>query len=401
MLRTWPEKVERFISIDWRSPMSASTSSKTGSAARSAGGHKPHWWRIAARPSVFRATVLPPVLGPLMTSVRSSPRSRSIGTALGGVEERMPGREQPNLVGGGDRDAVPAMRQRADGEREIDGTRGLDQQPQVVAAFGNASRELGKDALGLVPRSRRGFRQAVGELDDGVRLDEQGLSGAGGVVDDARHLRPLGHAHGQDRAAASLGEERLLERAGDGVRPCDPRELLADTRGDVAELAAQSAKERRCRIAKIGAVLLDRTVDGTRNRIERRRQRIEHGIQERRQRSSLTEGAPGLECDADGSRADPKLAGRKSASALSALDDVTDVRDAGQRRLRSGLQQRNRLGCQRLAPCHFDGIGRRLEGAGGRRSVLGLGSRRQALDDRRQLECRQRLRVHDALTAAV
>ena len=64
--------------------MSASTSSKTGSAAVSAGGRRPDWCSSAARPSVFSATVLPPVFGPLMTSARRSPRSRSIGTAVPG-----------------------------------------------------------------------------------------------------------------------------------------------------------------------------------------------------------------------------------------------------------------------------------------------------------------------------
>ena len=81
MLATWPEKVERLISIDCRSPMSASTWSKTGSAAVSAGGRSPDWCSSAASPSVFSATVLPPVFGPLSTSARRPPRSRSIGTA--------------------------------------------------------------------------------------------------------------------------------------------------------------------------------------------------------------------------------------------------------------------------------------------------------------------------------
>ena len=79
-----PEKVERLISIDCGSPMSASTSSNTGSAAVAAGGRSPDWWSSAARPSVFSATVLPPVFGPLITSARSPPRSRSIGTAVAG-----------------------------------------------------------------------------------------------------------------------------------------------------------------------------------------------------------------------------------------------------------------------------------------------------------------------------
>ena len=64
--------------------MSARSRSKTGSTARAAGGRRPDWCRSAATPSVFSATVLPPVFGPLMTSARRSPRSRSIGTAVAG-----------------------------------------------------------------------------------------------------------------------------------------------------------------------------------------------------------------------------------------------------------------------------------------------------------------------------
>ena len=37
------EKVERLISIDCWSPMSATSRSNTGSAARAAGGRRPDW----------------------------------------------------------------------------------------------------------------------------------------------------------------------------------------------------------------------------------------------------------------------------------------------------------------------------------------------------------------------
>ena len=83
-LRTCPEKVERLIAMDCSSPMSARTWSNTGSSTCSAGGRSPHWCRSAARPTVFSATVLPPVFGPEMTTARSAPGSRSIGTAVAG-----------------------------------------------------------------------------------------------------------------------------------------------------------------------------------------------------------------------------------------------------------------------------------------------------------------------------
>ncbi len=90
-----PEKVERLIAIDCSSPMSASTSSNTGRLAFTAGGRSPHWCISAARPSVFMPTVLPPVFGPDTTTPRMPRRSRSIGTAIGPVEQRMPRLDQP------------------------------------------------------------------------------------------------------------------------------------------------------------------------------------------------------------------------------------------------------------------------------------------------------------------
>ena len=64
--------------------MSASTSSKIGNCEPSpAGTCKPDWAMMASRPTVFKATVLPPVLGPVTTRIRNrTPRFRSIGTTV-------------------------------------------------------------------------------------------------------------------------------------------------------------------------------------------------------------------------------------------------------------------------------------------------------------------------------
>ena len=83
MLVTWAEKVERFCSMDCESPMSARTASKIGMSARSAGTGIPDWAISASRPTVFRETVLPPVLGPVMMSSRRGPSSsREMGTGV-------------------------------------------------------------------------------------------------------------------------------------------------------------------------------------------------------------------------------------------------------------------------------------------------------------------------------
>ena len=70
------ENVERSAAMDCSSPMSASTRSKIGNSARSAATGMPDCAESAARPTVLSETVLPPVLGPLMTSTVSSPPRR-------------------------------------------------------------------------------------------------------------------------------------------------------------------------------------------------------------------------------------------------------------------------------------------------------------------------------------
>ena len=64
----WAEKVERFCSIDWASPISARNPSNNGKTASVAGTGIAAWAIMPSSPVVLRATVLPPVLGPLMMS---------------------------------------------------------------------------------------------------------------------------------------------------------------------------------------------------------------------------------------------------------------------------------------------------------------------------------------------
>jgi hypothetical protein len=84
MFTMWAEKVERLCSMLCSSPMSASTRSKTLTALRSSAGMcRPHWAMRVSRPRVLRLTVLPPVLGPVMTRVSNfCPSSMVMGTAL-------------------------------------------------------------------------------------------------------------------------------------------------------------------------------------------------------------------------------------------------------------------------------------------------------------------------------
>ena len=66
------------------SPMSARMWLNTGRLLPSSAGIcRPHWFMAASRPMVLMETVLPPVLGPVITRVsKLSPSSRLMGTAL-------------------------------------------------------------------------------------------------------------------------------------------------------------------------------------------------------------------------------------------------------------------------------------------------------------------------------
>ena len=68
-LLIWEPKVETESAMLCWSPMSANTPSNTGRALpSSAGMWMPDWCINARRPTVFMATVLPPVFGPVITN---------------------------------------------------------------------------------------------------------------------------------------------------------------------------------------------------------------------------------------------------------------------------------------------------------------------------------------------
>ena len=87
MLLRCPENVLRLAAIDCSSPMSANTDRKTGSREPSAAGTcRPAWAMRASSPAVLRATVLPPVFGPVTMSARSGGRiTMSTGTGSSGA----------------------------------------------------------------------------------------------------------------------------------------------------------------------------------------------------------------------------------------------------------------------------------------------------------------------------
>ena len=70
ILAMCPENVDRLVVIDWSSPMSAKMLRQTGTdASGPAGMWRPAWAIATRRPAVLRATVFPPVLGPVKIRV--------------------------------------------------------------------------------------------------------------------------------------------------------------------------------------------------------------------------------------------------------------------------------------------------------------------------------------------
>ena len=84
MFPMWEENVERFCSIDCSSPMSLRTFAAIASSESGEAGMGMTDWVISVNsPIVFKVTVFPPVLGPVITVIRVwPPRESEIGTTL-------------------------------------------------------------------------------------------------------------------------------------------------------------------------------------------------------------------------------------------------------------------------------------------------------------------------------
>ncbi len=91
MLAMCPENVLRLAAIDCSSPMSAKTERNTGSVAAAAGTCSPACAISASRPAVLIATVLPPVLGPVISRTRvGGSITMSVGTTSAGPAAKSP-----------------------------------------------------------------------------------------------------------------------------------------------------------------------------------------------------------------------------------------------------------------------------------------------------------------------
>ena len=161
-----------------------------------------------------------------------------------------------------------------------------------------------------------------------------------------------------------------------------------------AQLDAQLAELRRGGVPQIGAVVLDRPLDRLRERCERRVDRGGELAQERRNLLGVVERGTRAESPADRVGHVSQRPRREHAAKRRVRGGVTDVVQAFERRFARRVEQRDRLGCQCLAPSDLAGIGGRRERAR-ELCAVGTGGRvREPLRDRRKLECHERIGIH-------
>ena len=292
------------------------------------------------------------------------------------AEQRMTGADEPHVVRDLDRCAAPGPREPAARERQVERAGRLDEHVQRVGLRRDGRRELAEDALDLLARVRRSLGQAVVQLDDGERLDEERLPGARRVVHHSRHLRTSRRANGEHGPAAALGEERLLQRVLHVARARDARELVAHARAAVAQLGAQLAQQRRRRVADIRPVLLDPAVDLVGEPAEAR----VDGLEERGEHR-LAQDALRLEGDPDRDRDRPQLVGTQQPAAARPFGGRAHVADPGELRRGVGGQHDDRRPTSARAGAR-PSPGRPTARARARASRRGR-SRRRLQDDRR------------------
>ena len=131
----------------------------------------------------------------------------------------MPCIQQPHLIGDLHRCSAPTARERAAGNGQVDRARGLDEPGESFRPSADGCRQLAQDPLDLVALGPCGLGEAVVQLDDVERLDEERLPGRRCVVHDAGNAAPRARLHREHGSAGTFGDERLLQMRLQGGRP--------------------------------------------------------------------------------------------------------------------------------------------------------------------------------------
>ena len=204
-------------------------------------------------------------------------------------------------------------------------------------------------------------------------------------MDDAGNGATRGGAQREDGPAAALGHEVVLQMVAQGRVARERAEPIAEPRPALAELAPESAQGRRGRVTEIRAVVLDglpyRAGDGCEARLDALRERPERrwaaGAVERRARAEP--GGDRRRHRVQRGRVEDAAAGRE-------LDRGPDVACAGEVGLGRLLEHRDRLGGQDVTSNDLVGVGRRRQCAGQVAPGLARRGRREALEDRGELQ---------------
>ena len=351
--------------------MSTRISSKTGSAASSAGGRRPHWCSTAASPSVFSATVLPPVFGPLITSARRLPSSRSIGTADARSSSGCRAPRRTTSSARRHERSAPAARERAAGDHEVELGGRADERDQRLRLGGDERGEVAEDPRHLVALGDLGLAQPVRVLDGRERLDEERLPRAGRVVHDPGHApagRRLQRQHG---AAAALGDEVVLEVLGERRVARDLAQPLGQlARGPRAARGAGGAAPARpspCRSEPSSSTArpISSATESSETSMPATSSVSAGQVVARRERAASGRTGPDRPLD---QRQAPRV---ERAAARRALGGLGHVGDAAEIRLGRVVEQRDRLGRLLLAQAH---LARRRPTGGGASASSAPGS---------------------------
>ncbi len=277
---------------------------------------------------------------------------------------------------------------------EVDRRCRLDERDKRGCVLADGGRQLAEDPLDLVALGGRGLRLAVRQLDDLQRLDEQGLSRARCVVDDAADAARRARLQREHGTSAALGDEVFLQMLAQPRRAREPAQLVDHALLARAQLFPKPAQEWGGVVAQVGAVVLDEPADLLR---DWRKLRIDRGCdlgQQRRLSGRCVEGRPSAQAAGD-RRGDLVQRFRREHAATTCERSLRPhVGDPFQRRLERLVDQRDRLGRQGLTSRDLVGIGRRHERVCKLGAVDRRGRARDPLDDRRELEYVECVFVH-------
>ena len=296
-----PENVDRLSAIDCSSPISANTDWNTGNEApRPADTCRPAWAIRTSRPTVFRATVLPPVLGPVTTSAPTGGamcRSTATGPfrrassssggrafagprAYGGHQQRMSGFREldPRIAGELRLHAVDETGEARPCLYDVERLGGGQRVPQLEGAPAEGGRQARQNPMDLLAFLLLQGHDVVVDLDGAERLEEQTGSAAGAAVHDAGDGGAMLRPNHQDEPSGSFGHHPFLQVLG----RVPPAQVRLERAAQPVALSTQPIPQR----AQPGAGVVDHLalgIDGRANGVDLLLERV-CGVENGRER---------------------------------------------------------------------------------------------------------------------